>query len=185
MFPRSIARAHARRRAFSLIEAMVVLAIITVATGMLARTLASAAKLDPVATETAIAASGARTMIEQMKNHEFSELFALYNDVPGDDPGGPGTAPGAHFAIQGLVPLTAGGLVGTIVFPSIDGQLREDVVDDELGMPRDLNADSLVDSTNHANDCVLLPIRIRVEWTSRAGRDAKRKFEMFTMFARF
>ena len=33
------------------------------------------------------------------------EVFALFNLAIGDDPGGPGTAPGAHFEVEGLQPV--------------------------------------------------------------------------------
>ena len=38
----------------------------------------------------AIRASG---VLEQMRNAEFSEVFALYNNNASDDPGGAGTVP--------------------------------------------------------------------------------------------
>src|SRR4051812_27036635 len=85
------------RRGFSIVEMVVVFAIVTIAISMFARTLASSKKLDPIATETTVAASGARTMIEQMKNHPFEQVFALYDDVKSNDPGGAGTAPGNQF----------------------------------------------------------------------------------------
>ena len=173
------------RRGFSIVEMVVVFAIVTIAISMFARTLASSKKLDPIATETTVAASAARTMIEQMKNHPFEQVFALYNDVKTDDPDGIGTAPGNQFDIEGLTPLTPGGHCGTIVFPEKEGKLREDSDDANLGMPRDLNADGNVDGVDHAADAVILPIRIRVEWIMHGTRDTHRWFEMSTMFGRY
>jgi len=49
-------------------------------------------------------------------------------------------------------------------------QLREDVVDNALGMPRDLNGDGVVDTNDHSLDYRLLPVRIRFDWTGKGGR---------------
>jgi hypothetical protein len=174
------------QRGFSIVEMVVVFAIVTIAISMFARTMASSKKLDPVATESTIAASAARTILERMKNHPFEQIFPLYNTVPGDDPGGVGTAPGAFFDVEGLTPIAPGVKCGTVVFPTRTGQfLREDVEDALLGMPRDLNADGVIDSQNHANDCLIIPIRIRVEWIMRGSKDTRRYFEMYTMFGRY
>jgi prepilin-type N-terminal cleavage/methylation domain-containing protein len=170
---------------FSMVEMVVVFAIVTIAISMFARTLASAKKLDPMATETTVAASAARTILEKMKNHPFEDIFPLYNGVPADDPGGAGTGPGAQFDVEGLTPITPGAKCGTIIFPANKTTLREDVEDAMLGMPRDLNADGVIDSQNHAGDCMLLPIRIRVEWIMHGSKDTHRSFEMYTMFGRF
>jgi prepilin-type N-terminal cleavage/methylation domain-containing protein len=176
---------HPRQHGFTLLEVAVTIVIVTVSLSMFARTIASSKTLDPVATETAMAASAARTVLEEMRNQPFGDLFVLYNDVPGDDPAGAGTAPGAHFDVPELIPVTTGGHVGTIMFPSTSGMLREDFVDSVLGMPRDLNADGNVDSANHASDAVLIPIRIRLDWIPKGSKDARRRFEMFTMYARY
>ena len=170
------------RSAFSLVELVVVLAIMTVAMAMFAQTMASSARLDPVAVETATAADAARTMFEKMRNHPFSERFALYNADPADDPGGANTAPGDHFNVPGLAPLGVEGIVGAINFPAFKGQLREDVLDADLGMPRDLNGDGIIDSADHAADCLILPVKIRLEWASKTGNNGKRSFSLFTMF---
>lgn len=170
---------------FSIVEMVVVFAIVTVAISMFARTLASSKKLDPMATETSVAASAARTTIEKMRNNAFDQVFALYNDSPTDDPGGLGTGPGAHFDVEGLTPIAPGAKCGTISFPAVGTSLREDVDDDNLGMPRDLNADGVVDNLNHAADCVLMPVRIRVEWIMHGSKDTRRSFEMYTMFGRY
>ena len=48
-------------------------------------------------------------------------------------------------------------------------ELREDVVMPELGLPRDLNGDGVIDSNNHANDYRVLPLCIDVEWQDQQG----------------
>lgn len=181
-----VGRSRARaRRGLSLVEVTVMLAITTIALGMYARTMSSARTLDPVATESAIAASAMRTKLEELRNHPFHDLFRLYNAETADDPAGPGTAPGNKFVVEGLLPPSVNGLHGTITFPTKDGGLREDVVDDMLLMPRDLNADGAIDALDHSEDCVLLPIRIRVDWVARNSKGAARYLEMYTMYARY
>lgn len=168
-----------------MLEVAVTITIVTVSLSMFAQTMASSKKLDPIASETAVAASAARTMLEEMKNREFKELFALYNADPSDDPDGAGTAPGSTFAVPELTPLVPGGRAGTIVFPVLDGQLRENVRDNPLCMPRDLNSDDTVDSADHSTDYILLPIRIRIDWIAKGTKATQRKFEMFTMYTSF
>jgi type II secretory pathway pseudopilin PulG len=168
-----------------MLEVAVTLTIITVSLAMFAQTMASSRKLDPVASETAAAASAARTVLEEMKNRDFDQLFALYNADPTDDPDGAGTGPGATFAVPELTPLVPGARAGSISFPNTGGRLHEDVVDAPLGMPRDLNADDTVDNANHSDDYVLLPIRVRVDWIAKGTKGMQRHFEMFTMYTSF
>jgi hypothetical protein len=162
---------------------MIVLAIMMVAMSMFAHTMTSASRLDPVANETAIAAEAARTTLEHMRSVPFLQRFTRYNADPSDDPDGTGTAPGNHFNVPGLTPLAVNGFVGEITFPSRGAEIREDVADATLGMPRDLNGDGVVDSLDHTHDCVLLPVRVRLQWVSQTGKANTRTFTMYTMFA--
>jgi hypothetical protein len=160
----------------SLIELVLVLGILAMAFGMLTSTLVANARQRSVNRESAIAADGARDLFEQILNEEYRDVYALYNADPDDDPGGPGTAPGNRFAFEGLTPLPTSPdqMVAEIIMPELSptaGQwaLREDFVDEDLGMPRDLNGDSMIDDLDHANDYVLLPIRLEIEWQGRYG----------------
>ena len=168
------------RSGFSLIEMMMVFAILIVALSMFSRTLSSTVNLDPLATETADASEAARNVIEQMRGFPFGEVYSRYNADPADDPGGPGTAPGPFFNVDGLSPTGAEGFVGQIVFADTAGAIREDATIEEFGLPRDLNGDGLIDTEDHKNDCIILPFKIRLEWLSRHGT---RSFEMHTVFA--
>jgi prepilin-type N-terminal cleavage/methylation domain-containing protein len=173
----------AARRGLSLVEVVVVMAILTVAAGIFAQTMSAASRMDPLTLENNLAAEGARVTLERMKATEFEQLFASFNADPNDDPGGVGTAPGATFAVPGLAPSAVGGSVGVIEFPTIGNQLREDVIDAALVMPRDLNGDGLVDGANHAADYAILPIRIRVTWSSRYGRAGVRTLDTYAMYS--
>jgi len=172
-----------RRGGSSLIEVMVVLAILSVAGAMFTQTMTVSRRLDPVGSETAMAAEGARTQLEKMHNHPFRDVFRLYNDDPNDDPGGKGTAPGSRFAVDGLSPTAPGGYVGQVLFPVVGTQLRENLVDLDLCLPRDLNGDGVVDGLNHAEDRILLPLRLRLTWKSHTGQSNQRTFTLFGMLA--
>jgi hypothetical protein len=124
--------------------------------------------------ESAIAGEAARQMLETLQAAEFDEVFRLYNQVAGDDPDGPGTAPGSGFAVPGLEPVDGDpdGLVGEILFPASDavpGMLREDLVSAPLGMPRDLDGDGNVDGFDHSTDYRILPVVVRLTWRGTNG----------------
>ncbi len=176
--------ARPRRAGFSLVEAILVMAIVSVAATMYAQTVASSARLDPIAADTATAADGARVAIENLRAFPVDQVVALFDADPANDPDGPGTAPGSRFAVPGLAPVAMGQFVGRYEFPMVDGRLAEDVDDEMLGFPRDLNADNQVDALDHRDDWVVLPVRVRLEWMPRGGSTASRTFELYTMLAR-
>jgi type II secretory pathway pseudopilin PulG len=172
-------RPQRQRAGFSIVEVMLVLTVLTVGIGMFAGTLGSVMGLGPSLRESALAIEAARAVIESMRARPFDQVYALYNADPADDPLGPGTAPGAAFAMPGLsaVPGDADGLVGLIVFPEVGGELREDSADADLGMPRDLDLDGAVDGVDHAADYRVLPVLVRVEWR---GKGPARRIDLHT-----
>ena len=93
-------------------------------------------------------------------------------------------APGSTFQ---LTRTTKDGATATytaeVQFPTANDPavLREDVRDELIGMPRDLNGDGVVDGENHSADYLILPIRIRVFWRGKAGI---RTFEICTVLRR-
>jgi hypothetical protein len=182
-------RTHPRRDRFaaragiSIVEVMLVMTLLTVGIGMFASTLGSVMRLGPSLRESARAVEGVRSLIEEMRAQPFGELFARYNADPADDPGGPGSAPGCDFAVTGLVavPGDPDGWVGRVSFPEVAGDLREDLVDDSTGMPRDLNLDGLIDGLDHASDYAVVPIVVRLDWQ---GRGPARSLRVHTTIAR-
>ena len=167
----------------TLVETMTAVMILTVCVYMLSSTVTATLGHSVAQREGAIAADEAMNLFEQMRHVPHERIFALYNADPGDDPEGPGTAPGRHFAVRGLSPWPgdADGLVGEVILPSPGPELSEMVQDPTLGMPRDLNGDAMLDSADHAKDYTLLPVRLRLRWDGQTG---KREFEMSTMFAK-
>ena len=184
------------------------LSVLVVAASIFCQTLLSTSRLRQVNRENALAADAARVVLERMRNEPFLEVFRDYNEDPNDDPGGKATGPGHLFDVAGLEALDGapGGKAGTVVFPSravqitqstggtgkVGGmggtttttqwQLREDVEDESLGMPRDLNGNNVVDTANHSSDYLILPVRVKIEWQSGTG---SRRFEIVTQLGDF
>jgi prepilin-type N-terminal cleavage/methylation domain-containing protein len=173
-----------RRGGFSLVEVVLVLAILSVASAIYAQTVASSRRLDPIATETGIAAEAARIAIERIHAIPVEFVLATFDDDPSNDPAGAGTAPGSRFTVEGLAPGALGTPVGHIEFPWDGTRLAEDITDAMFGMPRDLNGDNAVDAQDHRDDWVVLPVRIRLEWAPRGGSSRLRNLEMYTMLPR-
>jgi prepilin-type N-terminal cleavage/methylation domain-containing protein len=173
-------RARRAVRGLTLVELSVVLVVLLVAVSIFSNTLVATARQRVMHRESALAADAARTALERMLDTPFRDRYALYNTDPADDPGGPGTAPGGRFTVPGLptVPGTPGGMAGSVRFPEVNvgtplaplWQLREDLVDARLSMPRDLDSDFRVDALDHSADYTRLPVEVQVEWQGRAGR---------------
>src|SRR5262245_25745033 len=170
---------HASRRGsagFTFLELTIVMVILLVALLIFSSTISGIARQRTAQREAALAQAAARNALESIRAEDFADVFALYNSNPADDPDGAGTAPGNRFAVEGLDALSddIADLEGEILFPTVDDvnglpQLREDVDNRKLGMPRDLSGDNVVDQTSHGGDYFILPLEIRVRWRGRSG----------------
>lgn len=121
--------------------------------------------------ETSLAYEAASAVLEEMRARPFLDIYELYNTTPADDPVGL-VATGPGFDVPGLnLQLNdPDGLAGRIEFPGGGGlELREDVVAPEFGLPRDLNADGVIDGADHSDDYLILPVRVVVEWRGVTG----------------
>ncbi len=188
------------RSGMTAIELLIASIILLVALLAFASSMAASASLRAVTLENGIATDAAGNMLERLHETDFDEVFATYNANPEDDPDGPGTAPGNRFAVAGLLPIAAAadGLVGEVIFPTLEvqasevdplagpgemiTQLRENVVDLALGMPRDLNGDMIIDTADHALDYFLLPVRIELRWQ---GKNGARRHHVYSMLCEF
>lgn len=154
-----------------MVELLIAIAVLTLGIGAVSSTLLTSHSLNRSSREAMIATNAAQSVLEALHGEPFEDVFATYNGTGLDDPLGAGTAPGASFSVPGL-DAQAGdpdGIVGEIVMPGPGDQLIENVVDADLGMPRDLNADGVVDGDDHAGDYKVLPVRIRLAWRGAAG----------------
>ncbi len=153
---------------------MIAVVVLTVAVSGFSSSVLSSLVLNRMNRETDVAQQAARRVLEEIQGEEFDQIFAAFNATNGDYAGaGVESAPG--FAVDGLDLLAgdADGLVGRIEFPTVDAggvlELREDVVDPGLGMPRDLDGLNGVDGADHSGDYQLLPVRVVVEWNGVRG----------------
>ena len=164
-----------------MIKKLIAMSVMTIAMVMFASVVASSARMGSEKREASIAANAARTLLETMRSVPFRQRFAAYNAVPADDPGGANSAPGCFFAVEGLELRQddGDGFVGEVLFAADEGALYEYAENERLGMPRDLNADTLIDKLDHGSDYTILPVAVRIEWR---GPNGPRKLEMFTMF---
>lgn len=180
------------RRGFALAEVAVSLAIFAVSASILAQTYRAGHALRVQAHEEGLATTAAQNVLERMRGARFGELVARFDPDPFNDPLGPGTAHGATFDVPGLQPSEDDddGAVGEVVLPVVDMgdaiaadfQVREDSGPAELGLPRDLNGDAVVDDGDHSDDAILVPALVRVRWQSNRG---PRELEFFTAFTEY
>jgi len=193
----------------TLLEVMIVLSILVFVVSVFHGMILANQGLRETNRQNAIAAEAARVIVEEMRSQDFRQVYALYDSDPSNDPGGAGTAPGSRFAVSGLRPLASSpdGLQGEVVFPSklvvvpqtnataqevgtggttttttTEWRLLETYEDEGLGMPRDLNGDSIIDDLDHSQDYIILPVRVRVEWQ---GNHGSRSLEISTMLVDF
>ena len=164
-------RSAARRAGMTLVELMVVVVILVVGLGEIARSLLTVSRLEPSNRETALALDAATGTIEELGAMPFEEVVARYDANPADDPDGAGTGQGTSFAVAGLDVRAddPDGVVGRVELPLIGDELREDFVDIDLGMPRDLDGDGVIDAADHSIGYDVLPVRVVVEWRGPEG----------------
>lgn len=162
-----------RMSGFTLVEVTVACAVLAVAIVGILGTMTLGVEQSSLATDTSVAVDAARKQAERVSSYPFKQIFALFDDISSDDPGGPGTGFLPWFDVVGLVATSADGHAGHIVFPSPagTGTLRQDTVMPALGMPRDLTGDGVVSSTNVAGSYKLLPVQIKVDWRGSYGTE--------------
>jgi hypothetical protein len=169
-----------RRRGFSTIELVLSLAILACVISMFTTTVVSMMRQRQVNRQNSLAARAIQSTLERMRNEPVGSLWALYNPEPGDDPLGAGSAPGSTFDVDGLPRLEAAPdvPVGAVLLPGRNvaapedpplWELREDLELPELGMPRDLDLDHVIDGLDHGSDCRLLPVEVRLRWQGPLG----------------
>ena len=168
------ARAGSRGRSgFSLVEVMVSLLVITVASYILTSSVMASVVNAAQRREKAAAAEALSNMVEELRARPAGEVFALYNDDPSDDPYGPGTGFGHEFDIPGLDPQRNNKgeafAIGEILMPGRGAWLDESFSQPEFGLPRDLDGSLFVEAGDCSSRYVLLPLIVRARWTGRLG----------------
>jgi type II secretory pathway pseudopilin PulG len=154
---------------------MIAVTIVTTSLVGLFSALIQISRLNASNREILAAMRAAEQMIETLKTSDFEKIFASYNPTSADDPlPGPGTGPGPHFDVPDLSPQPddPDHKCGRILFPtdSSGNQLREDVKDPDLGMPRDLDGNGTIDASDVAATYKILPVTIRIDWQGIQGK---------------
>jgi len=155
----------------TLVEMTVALALVAIGSTAVLLSMVYSLRLDATNRETTAASRSARRMLEQMRAEPLQDVLVLFNADEDDDPGGAATAPGDTFAVSLLEKAVNGmGLDGSIVLPlDDDGILRESADIPELGFPRDLNGDGVIDAGDRSGDLIALPVLVRVTWDGMHG----------------
>ena len=143
------------RAGFTLLEMVIAIVILTVSVGGMLASVLSSGKLEAGRTERELPIRAAESQIETLQGVDFATVFATFNR--------------RTFAVEGLDPQEGAAAVGAFEFPTVGNQLREDVDDAGLGMPRDLSGDGVVDGADHSGTYQILPVRVRVAWRGSAG----------------
>lgn len=161
------------RTGLSLVEVMVSVMIVTVATYILTSTVMASVMNASYKRERAAAAEALSNMVEEIRARPAAEVFALYNSVSTDDPYGPGTGFGHRFDIPGLDPqLGSKGEalpVGEILLPGRGAWLDESLSQPEFGLPRDLDGSMFIEAGDCSDRYILLPLIVRARWNGRLG----------------
>ena len=172
-----------RQQGFTILEVMISATVFLLVAGAVVTTLVVSTALNSTNRESALASRAVQSKLEEVKAVAFSEAFARYNSTAADNPA-LGTSPGNTFAVVGLSPQDgdADGFVGSVQFPGPGNALQENVVDEELGMPRDLDGDTVTDAADHAGDYRVLPVRVVVQWK---GKNGARSLDMVTVLTEY
>lgn len=161
------------RRGFSLLEVLLSMTILTISAVGLAGFIDSSSQARKSAQSNRVARDQLAIGYERLTGLPFEEVFSRYNGTTSDDPG-TGSSPGS------VVPVSTGSFgwtsgegappVLTVELPTTNaapGVLREDLNLPELGLPRDLNLDGVIDSSDHSADYQTLPVLLTIRWTER------------------
>ncbi len=197
---------RSRQAAFSLVEVLCGMSVMCVGLLSLASSTATGMATMQTNQESAQALRAARCFIEGMQVGDvpFENLFVAYARDSAEETqstGGSGGLIGGgllkkvtgtlsgttepllsrDFAVSGLAPVSdaVDGTIGELIFPTAAGpegpELREDIAG------RDLNADGVIDTEDHSNDYVILPVTVRIEWKGSRG---PRQIELHSLLVR-
>jgi type II secretory pathway pseudopilin PulG len=173
MHTRGVSGGRERERGFTLIELLVAFSALMVVLLGLSRMLLSSQVAATTTHEATLAKEAARMQIEVLQSVAFADIWATYNSDDGDDPGVPGSAPGATFAVRGLeAPLDdADGMPGEILFPEVGGKLSELASAPQYGWP--IEMDGVAGSSDDVSGSYrVLPVVVRVAWRGTGGDGA-------------
>lgn len=160
------------RAGYGLVDLCIALVVLSASLGVLVGAIFSGMRLARTDEETAVASQVLRTALARIGTLTPREAFAVLNAEPADDLQGESAQ--SYLAVRELVLTDRQGQAVTVqvTLPVSDDQpgvLREDLELPALGMPRDLDGDGTIDGADHADDALLLPLLLRLEWEGSSG----------------
>ena len=161
----------ARRRGggFTLVEMALAMTILLVALMSISAATLRAHSLRRQNRDRTVAANALRSVSEQI--HALSMDAGQDTDTWAEtviSVFGPGGTHGDTFDVRSLTPISAEASVGTITI--VTNETLSDLdIGGELGMPRDLDGDSLANNTNVSATARLLPVLVTVRWVGTRG----------------
>lgn len=157
-----------KRQGLTLIEVVIALVIVAVGLMGIMSALLSVSTLVNSNHDQLVAINIARQKLAEIQNATFQTTFAQY---------GPNSETGGNFTISQLENGS-----GKIIFPvNSSGKLDETVINENLGMPQDLNGNGNKIDTDVSATYTILPIRIHLQWTSSTGA---RELDLNTMLTK-
>lgn len=165
-------RGSGPRAGFGLVDICVALFVLSASLGVLVGAVFSGIRLARTDEETAKASQALRMTLARIGSLPARDAFAVLNAEDADDLAGQTSA--AYLALGEELMTDRDGNPVTIqvTFPVDEanpGVVREDLELPALGMPRDLDGDGEIDSNDHADDLVILPVLLRLDWEGASG----------------
>jgi len=157
---------------FGLVDLCVALVVLSISLGVLVGAVFSGIRLARTDEETALASQALRATLARLASLEPRNAFVILNAEDGDDLQGQSAQ--TYLAVQEELLTDRQGQPVTIsvtfpVDPANPGVVREDLELPALGMPRDLDGDGEIDGADHADDLVILPVLLRLDWEGAGG----------------
>lgn len=160
------------RAGFGLVDICVALFVLATSLGVLVSAVFSGIRLARSDEETAVASQALRAALARIDALTAREAFAILNDEEADDI--VGQTKDTYLVLEETILGDRSGEPVTIqvTFPVDEqqpGVVREDLELPALGLPRDLDGDGAIDSSDHADDLVILPVLLQLEWEGASG----------------
>ncbi|MCA9321660.1 MAG: hypothetical protein KDB53_13045 [Planctomycetes bacterium] len=167
-----------RQAGFALMEVTMAIGMLTLGAVGTASVIMTARSAENTSRIERTSIKAAEELMEKIDGYAFDAIFASFNADPGDDPQGPGTAPGGAFLIDVLGngsyrflsnPADGKGVVCnvTIKFPvNAAGRLDETAAGIGMGTDLDLDGDGVQTTTDAGATYDILPVSLTIDWQS-------------------
>jgi prepilin-type N-terminal cleavage/methylation domain-containing protein len=157
------------RSGFTLVELAVGIAILTIGTLAMLSTVVASQKLETSNRERLLARMGAQSVVRDVQITARAVAAEQGLEDWGTNFIAELSAPNNWVPVDGLQPWSNLQNVCEVVIVN-DETASDDDLGFELGMPRDLNGDGVVDDTAVTSEGKLFPVIVRVRWETPAGQ---------------